>query len=261
MCVAVISTAFLSAKALIASSKITPQSNRFYPIIHSDTTDTLKWHRPRFSERKKDRDQLVEILGQKISDENVLEAMRHVPRHLFIPVKYRAYAYLNRPLPIGHEQTISQPFVVAYMTQLLDLQTGEKVLEIGTGSGYQAAVLSEITPYVYTIEIIPGLAKQASERFKKLGYNTIKTNIGDGYKGWKKYAPYDAIIVTAAPPEIPQPLINQLAPGGVLVAPVGESGETQILTRLKKTESGKIKKEPVIPVRFVPMTGEAQEIQ
>jgi len=228
--------------------------------VQSDTVDTLTWKKPRFSERKKERHMLVnEELSKHITDEKVLEAMRHVPRHLFIPKQYRAYAYQNRPLPIGQGQTISQPFVVAYMTQLLELQFGEKVLEIGTGSGYQAAVLSEITPYVYTIEIIPELAEQANKRFEKLGYPTIKTKIGDGYKGWKKYAPYDAIIVTAAPPEIPQPLINQLKPGGVLVTPVGPSGQTQILTTLTKLKSGKIKRELVISVRFVPMTGQAQQ--
>jgi protein-L-isoaspartate(D-aspartate) O-methyltransferase len=201
---------------------------------------------------------LVEKLGKRITDENVLEAMRSVPRHLFIPAKYRKVAYQNRPLPIGYEQTISQPFIVAYMTQLLDLKAGDKVLEIGTGSGYQAAVLSEFTPYVYTIEIVEELGRKARTRFDSLGYATIKTKIGDGYKGWEKHAPFDAVILTAAPPEIPQPLINQLKPGGVLVAPVGSSGGVQVLTKITKMKNGDIKREKKLPVRFVPMTGDAQ---
>lgn len=224
-------------------------------------SDTLEWEKPRFSERQKERNQLVEegIENRGVNDPEVLEAMRNVPRHLFVPQNYQKYAYQNRPLPIGHEQTISQPFIVGIMTQMLDLEAGEKVLEIGTGSGYQAAVLSEITPYVYTIEIVKPLGKQAKERFDKLGYSTINTKIGDGYKGWPKFAPFDAIILTAAPEEIPQPLIDQLKTGGVLVSPVGEPGETQMLKRLTKSESGEINTESKLPVRFVPMTGKAQK--
>lgn len=227
-------------------------------IFKADTTDTLQWQKPRISERKEDRRQLAELLEERINDEQVLKAIRHVPRHLFIPKPYQSFAYQNRPLPIGHEQTISQPFIVAYMTQLLDLKAGDKVLEIGTGSGYQAAVLSELTPYVYTIEIIPELGKKAKETFGALGYKTIKTKIGDGYAGWPAHAPFDAIILTAAPPQIPQPLINQLKQGGILVAPVGATGQTQVITKLTKQGNGDIKKEQMLPVRFVPMTGDAQ---
>ena len=238
------------------SSLSTPDST-----LTAAATDTVDWTRPRFDERKGERHKMVEegIRREGVTDQQVLEAMRHVPRHLFVPENYQQYAYQNRPLPIGHEQTISQPFIVGYMTQMLDLQEGEKVLEIGTGSGYQAAVLSEITPHVYTIEIVEPLGKQARALFDKLGYSTIKTRIGDGYKGWPEHAPFDAIILTAAPGEVPDPLIRQLKPGGVLAAPVGESGGPQMLTRITKTESGEIRREQKLPVRFVPMTGEIRK--
>jgi protein-L-isoaspartate(D-aspartate) O-methyltransferase len=222
--------------------------------------DTLTWHRPRFSERRQERYQMVKKNIEKhgISDPEVLDAMRHVPRHMFVPEQYQKFAYQNIPVPIGHGQTISQPYIVAYMTQILDLAAGKKVLEIGTGSGYQAAVLSEITPYVYTIEIIEDLANEAMFRFEKLGYATIKTRIGDGYKGWPEHAPYDAIILTAAAEHIPQPLIDQLKPGGIMVMPIGDISETQQLTKVTKSKDGKVHIERKIPVRFVPMTGENQ---
>jgi protein-L-isoaspartate(D-aspartate) O-methyltransferase len=229
--------------------------------IDTVVADTLEWHRPRFSERQEERNQLVEqgIRKQGVTDPQVLDAMRNVPRHLFVPQNYQDYAYQNRPLPIGHEQTISQPYIVGYMTVMLDLQAGEKVLEIGTGSGYQAAILSELTPHVFTIEIVEPLGEQAITRFDKLGYKTIETKIGDGYKGWPKHAPFDAIILTAAPDEIPQPLIDQLKPGGILVAPVGSTSETQYLTKITKSADGRVHRQRNLPVRFVPMTGEAQE--
>ncbi|WP_205720111.1 protein-L-isoaspartate(D-aspartate) O-methyltransferase [Fodinibius halophilus] len=231
--------------------------------LHADTVvhDSLSWQRPRFSDRQNERHSLIKegVKKQGVSDPAVLDAMRHVPRHLFIPQQYRQYAYQNRPLPIGHEQTISQPYIVGYMTQLLDVNTGDKVLEIGTGSGYQAAVLSEITPYIYTIEIVEPLGKQAVSRFKKLGYHTIKTKIGDGYKGWPEHAPFDRIILTAAPEHIPQPLLDQLAPNGILIAPVGKTGETQYLTKVTKSADGTITRHKKLPVRFVPMTGKVQK--
>lgn len=224
-------------------------------------SDTLEWPRPRFRERKEERERLVEtgIRRQGIRDSSTLNAMRHVPRHLFVPEPYRQYAYQNRPLPIGYDQTISQPYIVAYMTSLLDLSPGDKVLEIGTGSGYQAAVLSEITPSVYTIEIVADLARRTSKLLKDLGYETIRTKIGDGYYGWEEHAPYDAIIVTAAPEEIPQPLIDQLKPGGVIVIPVGNRTEGQFMIRVTKDENGQLHREKKIPVRFVPFTGDAQK--
>ncbi len=235
-----------------------PDVNPKMSVIQSDT---LEWSRPRFSERREERHRLVEtgIKQQGIQDSSTLEAMRHVPRHLFIPDTYRQYAYQNRPLPIGYDQTISQPYIVAYMTSLLDLSAGDKVLEIGTGSGYQAAVLSEITPHVYTIEIVEELAKRTSKLLEKFGYETIETKTGDGFYGWEEHAPYDAVIVTAAPEEIPQPLTDQLKPGGVLVIPVGSRGEGQFMLKVTKGEDGEIRREKKIPVRFVPFTGDGQQ--
>lgn len=228
--------------------------------LDSQIADTIEWNRPRFSERQEERNQLVKegVKNQGVKDKSVLQAMRHVPRHLFVPERYQQYAYQNRPLPIGHDQTISQPFIVGYTTEMLELEAGKKVLEIGTGSGYQAAVMSEITPRIYTIEIVEALGKQAKSLFEELGYHTIKTKIGNGYKGWPEHAPFDAIILTAAPEEIPEPLINQLAKGGTLVAPVGEASKTQILTKVTKSQEGKINYQRNIPVRFVPMTGEIE---
>lgn len=231
------------------------------PSLDTVIVDSMDWPRPRFTERRQERHQMVKkaLKNGGIRDTSVLNAMRHVPRHLFVPQNLQQFAYQNRPLPIGHDQTISQPFVVGYMTALLELEAGEKVLEIGTGSGYQAAVLSEITPYVYTIEIVEPLGKQARARFAELGYSTIQAMIGDGYQGWPTHAPFDAIILTAAPPEIPQPLINQLKAGGTLVAPVGSTSETQYLTKITKSEDGEVYRQRKLPVRFVPMTGKAQD--
>ncbi len=231
------------------------------PSVDTVYADTLEWERPRFDQRQNERHEMVEqgIKARGITDKKVLDAMRNVPRHFFVPKNYQEHAYENRPLPIGHNQTISQPLIVAYMTDLLDLEAGEKVLEIGTGSGYQAAVLSELTPHIYTIEIIKPLADQAIKRFEILGYDTITTKVGDGYKGWPEHAPFDKIILTAAPEQIPQPLINQLAPEGILVAPVGSIDDNQVLTKITKTKDGEIKREQKMPVRFVPMTGESQK--
>lgn len=236
-------------------------STSINPSASNIVADTLEWPRPRFDERRDERYQMVEegIEANGITDERTLEAMRHVPRHLFVPATLRPFAYQNRPLPIGNGQTISQPYIVAYMTQALDFQAGEKVLEIGTGSGYQAAVLSELTPHVYTIEIVKELGKEARARFEELGYETIKTKIGDGYKGWKEHAPFDAIILTAAPEEIPPPLVQQLKLGGIMIMPVGAPGTTQELIKVTKTGEGDIRTEKLLPVRFVPMTGEGQK--
>ncbi len=253
-------TALLPAVKPVTDSHIDPKTYNLSPSFYdSIPKDTVTWHRPRFSERQEERNELVEqIKAQGISSNKVLQAMRNVPRHLFIPKSKRHNAYMNTPLPIGHRQTISQPYIVGYMTQLLDVQPGEKILEIGTGSGYQAAVLSELTPNVFTIEIVEALGKQARTQFDELGYNTIKTKIGDGYKGWSEHAPFDGIIITAAAPEIPQPLINQLKPGGILVMPYGEPRGSQTLLKITKNEDGDIERREVLPVRFVPMTGEVQ---
>jgi len=168
----------------------------------------------------------------------------------------RPWAYDDTPLRIGHDQTISQPFIVALMTYLLDLDKNAKVLEIGTGSGYQAAVLTEFTPHVYTIEILEPLAQEAQERLERLGYNTIRVKIGDGYEGWSEHQPFDAIIVTCAPDHIPPALIGQLAPGGKMVIPVGSQSQVQELVVVNKDQQGEISRKAVIPVRFVPMLRE-----
>jgi protein-L-isoaspartate(D-aspartate) O-methyltransferase len=203
------------------------------------------------------RERLVGLIeAQGIHDEKVLAAMRKVPRHEFVPKRYRAKAYANHPVPIGMEQTISQPFIVAYMTQMLKLKGGEKVLEIGTGSGYQAAVLAEIAGEVYTIEILKPLARDAEKKLKALGYENIFIKVGDGYRGWPEQADFDAIMVTAAPDHVPQPLVEQLKIGGRLVIPVGKWFQKLIL--ITKDEKGVTTRED-LPVMFVPMTGEAQK--
>jgi len=202
--------------------------------------------------REKEREEMVrkQIQGRGVKDARVLWAMRTVPRHLFVPEKYSKEAYADRPLPIGHDQTISQPYIVAYMTEALGLKGDERVLEIGTGSGYQAAVLSVLVHEVYSIEILEPLAREAARRLKELGYKNVEVRCGDGYLGWPEKAPFDAIMVTAAPPEIPQELVKQLKVGGKMVLPVGVG--SQDLIRLTKTEGG-LQKENLLPVRFVPM--------
>jgi len=185
----------------------------------------------------------------------VLHAMETVPRHMFVPEESRDEAYEDYPLAIGWGQTISQPYIVALMTELLDLEGSERVLEIGTGSGYQAAVLSRLAGRVYSIEIIDKLGRQAERTLKRLGYDNVEVRIGDGYEGWPQEAPFDAIILTAAPPRIPQPLLDQLVVGGRMVVPVG--GYIQDLQLITKTKDG-LHKRTVAPVRFVPMTGEVQ---
>ncbi|MEW5806593.1 MAG: protein-L-isoaspartate(D-aspartate) O-methyltransferase [Acidobacteriota bacterium] len=204
------------------------------------------------------RKKMVEnqIRARGVKDPRVLSAMMKVKRHLFVPDAYLPFSYDDGPLPIGEGQTISQPYIVALMTELIEPKPDSRVLEIGTGSGYQAAILAEICKEVYTIEIIEKLGDQAEERLKKLGYDNILVKIGDGYQGWKEYAPFDGIIVTAAPEHIPQPLVDQLKIGGRLVIPVGEFYQELLL--VTKTEKGIIK-ENITGVRFVPMTGEAEQ--
>ena len=190
-----------------------------------------------------------QIQKRGVADDRVLNAMRAVPRHLFVPDALRHLAYEDRPLPIGHGQTISQPYIVAYMSEALEVRPEHRVLEIGTGSGYQAAVLSRLAREVYTIEIVPELAKEAAARLKPFG--NVQVREGDGYAGWPERAPFDRIMVTAAPERIPQPLIDQLAPGGRMVIPVGTA--EQWMTVLEKTSSGVVERR-TIPVRFVPFT-------
>jgi len=207
--------------------------------------------------RAAERDGMVarQIAARGVSDARVLEAVRQVERHLFVPEPLRSEAYADRALPIAQGQTISQPYIVALMSELAALKPTDRVLEVGTGSGYQAAVLAVLVREVYTIEIVEPLAAEAKERLRRLGYANVFVRAGDGYRGWPEKAPFDAILVTAAPPEIPAPLLQQLAPGGRLVAPVGR--ERQELVVVERTEKGPVRR-TVIPVVFVPMTGEAQ---
>lgn len=200
------------------------------------------------------REHMVElqIRERGIRDPRVLDALRKVPRHLFVPEQQRSQAYIDSPLPIGLGQTISQPYIVAYMTEQLMLDGSEKVLEIGTGSGYQAAILGELAQEVYSVEIIPDLGKRAQTTLGELGYDNIHIRIGDGFQGWEEHAPYDAIIVTAAPENIPQALIDQLAEGGRMIIPVGPTGGIQELV-LGIKEDGKFTRKNVLSVRFVPM--------
>jgi protein-L-isoaspartate(D-aspartate) O-methyltransferase len=195
-------------------------------------------------------------LGRGITNARVLAVMGKVPRHEFVPEHLRSQAYQNRPLPIGHGQPISEPYVVAFMTEQLEPKPADRVLEIGTGSGYQAAVLAELTAEVYTIEIIKNLANQAAATLQRLGYTNVHTRAGDGYKGWPEAAPFDAIIVTCAPEKVPQPLIDQLKDGGRMIIPVG-SLRNQELVLLRKHD-GKLDRQAVLPIHFVPMTGQAQ---
>lgn len=209
-------------------------------------------------EFEKKRIALVEHLRkQGIKDEAVLKAMLKVPRHLFVPESHRHLSYEDMALPIGEGQTISQPFVVAFMTQALELKPTDKVLEIGTGSGYQAAILAELAKEVYTIEIIPSLAKRAGEMLQKLGYKNVRIKVGNGYFGWKEHSPFDAIIVTCAPEDIPPPLIEQLKEGGRMVIPVGKRYVQQLYVLRK--EGSKVIKRAVLDVLFVPMLGEAEK--
>jgi len=198
------------------------------------------------------------IEARDVTDKLVLGAMRKVRRHEFCPRNVRRSAYEDYPLPIGKGQTISQPYIVALMTQQLGLKGGEKVLEIGTGSGYQAAVLGEIVKEVYTIEIVSFLAERAKKDLARLGYKNVHVLCGDGFKGWPEHAPFDAVIVTCAPEKVPEPLIEQLKVGGRLVIPVGPQWSGQWLKIITKTKTGVVEQE-TIPVRFVPMTGEAQK--
>jgi len=197
----------------------------------------------------------TQLIARGISSGKVLDAFRKVPRHMFVPPEYQRYAYADQPLPIGEGQTISQPYIVAYMTEVLDIQPGEKVLEIGTGSGYQAAILKETGANVYSIEVIPSLSEKASEVLSNLGYKDIHLKEGDGYTGWPEFAPFDAIIVTCSPSEIPPALKQQLAEGGRMIIPVGEQGTIQYLCHLRKKE-GKMVQRNVMAVRFVPMINE-----
>jgi protein-L-isoaspartate(D-aspartate) O-methyltransferase len=214
---------------------------------------------PTAAEFATDRQRMVEqqLKPRGIKDERVLVAMAKVPREEFIPADQRADAYEDGPLPIGYDQTISQPYVVAFMTEQLRPKRSDRVLEIGSGSGYQAAILGELVAEVYTIEIVEPLAKSAEATLQRLGYNNVHIKVGDGYKGWPEEAPFDAIIVTCAPEKVPQPLVDQLKDGGRMVIPVGERFAQQLYLLEKK--NGQLKESVTLPVRFVPMLREAQK--
>lgn len=216
---------------------------------------------------ERQRAQLLREIERDVSDTSayldtgalaprVMRALQAVPRHEFVPQAERGHAYENRPLPIGYGQTISQPYIVAIMTELLQLEPNDRVLEIGTGSGYQAAVLAELAQHVYSIEIIDGLAKRARAVLDRLGYQRVQTRVGDGYYGWEDQAPFDAIIVTAAADHVPPPLLRQLKPGGRMLIPVGSRFMTQQLVLVEKAGDDSVATRLLLPVRFVPLTGE-----
>lgn len=196
--------------------------------------------------------------GRRAFADRVMAVMRKVPRHRFVPEQRARDAYRNRPLPIGEGQTISQPFIVALSTDLLEPRPGDVMLEVGTGSGYQAAVLAELVRQVYSIEIVEPLGRDAARRLQALGYGNVEVKIGDGYQGWPEKGPFDGIVVTAAAPRVPPPLVDQLKPGGRMVIPVGPSFAEQALVLIEKRADGSVTRRTVLPVRFVPMTGEAQ---
>jgi protein-L-isoaspartate(D-aspartate) O-methyltransferase len=198
-----------------------------------------------------------QLKSRGIKDERVLAAMAKVPREEFVPADARVEAYVDGPLPIGHKQTISQPYIVAFMTEQLRPKPSDRVLEIGSGSGYQAAILAELVADVYTIDIVEPLAKTAEATLQRLGYKNVHIKVGDGYKGWPEEAPFDAVIVTCAPEKVPQPLVDQLKDGGRMVIPVGERFAQQLYLLEKK--NGQLKESVTLPVRFVPMLREAQE--
>jgi protein-L-isoaspartate(D-aspartate) O-methyltransferase len=217
----------------------------------------LNSHEDRYTQK---RYEMVErqLAARDITEQKVLDAMKQVPRHLFVDPRYRSQAYADHPLPIDEGQTISQPYIVALMTQYIDIKKGEKVLEVGTGSGYQAAVLAHLTDKVYSIEIKETLAKKASSTLKKLGYSAVQVKHADGYYGWEDFSPFDAIIVTCAANHIPPPLLNQLKEGGRLIIPLGSTLYYQTLALVTMVK-GKPEVKHVLGVRFVPMTGEAQK--
>ncbi|MFO7838458.1 MAG: protein-L-isoaspartate(D-aspartate) O-methyltransferase [Desulfosalsimonadaceae bacterium] len=205
------------------------------------------------------REQMVErqLAARGISDQRVLEAFREVRRHRFVPSHYREFSYTDQPLSIGHNQTISQPYIVAFMTEALDPEKDEKVLEVGTGSGYQAAILAKLFSSVYTIEIIGDLGESARQLLQELGYDNVHVRVGDGYQGWPEHAPFDAIIVTCSPVEVPRPLKGQLAEGGRIIIPIGKKFAQELVLLRKK--DGELHEESVLPVRFVPMVDEQGE--
>lgn len=230
------------------------------PVVRPETENELSpADSAELPETREARERMVQVqmFARGIRDPRVLEALRKVPRHRFVPPAMQASAYEDRALPIGLGQTISQPYVVAFMTEALELKPQDRVLEIGTGSGYQAAVLSLLAREVYSMEIVERLGREAEARLKQMGYANVRVRIGDGYRGWPEAAPFDAIIVTAAPPDVPPALVAQLRPGGRMVVPIGRY--EQDLIRLRRTAKG-LGRESLLPVRFVPMVPEAEGV-
>lgn len=232
------------------------------PVDLEQTNPNRPQHKhPAFEERIEERDRMVltQIQARDVNDANVLMAMRIVPRHAFVRQGEQHLAYADYPLPIGYDQTISQPYIVGFMTEALRLDPNSRVLEIGTGSGYQAAVCAEIAKEVYTIEIVEELAEISKERLRELGYPNVFARAGDGFFGWPEHAPFDAIIGTAAAGRVPEPLIEQLKSGGRMILPVGGPRDFQYLVLITKDKEGNLDKRKVLPVRFVPMTGQVQK--
>jgi protein-L-isoaspartate(D-aspartate) O-methyltransferase len=229
----------------LAAPPASGDSDKEYALQRQQLVETVKAHVRETSD----------YLGREALDPRVTAALAGVPRHEFVPERLRDHAYDNRPLPIGHSQTISQPYIVAIMTDLLDLDAQDRVLEIGTGSGYQAAILATLIPQVYSIEIIEPLGEAARERLARLGFDNVQVRIGDGYYGWQEHAPFDAIVVTAAASHVPPPLIQQLKPGGRMIIPVGSHFMTQQLLLVTKSMNGEVRTRQILPVAFVPLTG------
>jgi protein-L-isoaspartate(D-aspartate) O-methyltransferase len=226
-----------------------------WPPLATQADDYAAARQHLLSEIEQDVRETSLYLDKEALDPRVMAVIGRIPRHEFVPANQRSNAYRNRPLPIGHGQTISQPYIVALMTDLVEPQPDHRVLEIGTGSGYQAAVLAELTGHVYSMEIIEPLGEQASGRLVQLGYDNVSVRIGDGYYGWEEHAPFDTIVVTAAASHVPPPLIEQLKPGGRMVIPVGSRFLTQQLVLIEKQPDGQLITTQLLPVRFVPLTG------
>ena len=251
----------IKPRFVFASQESPADANQVLAELEQEDPNRPQHKNPAFKERIEERVKMVarQIQARDVNDPNVLKAMRIVPRHAFVPQSEQSVAYIDSPLPIGYDQTISQPYIVGFMTEALKLDPNSKVLEIGTGSGYQAAVCAEIAKEVYTIEIVKELAELAKERLKELGYPNVFVKAGDGFFGWPEHAPFDAIIGTAAAGRVPEPLIEQLKPGGRMILPVGGPRDFQYLVLITKDDEGNLAKRKVMPVRFVPMTGEVEK--
>jgi len=248
-------------RPVFASQEGQADANQVLAELEQEDPNRPQHKHPTFKERIEERARMVawQIRSRDVNDPNVLKAMRIVPRHAFVRPGEQRYAYADSPLPIGYDQTISQPYIVGFMTEALKLDPNSKVLEIGTGSGYQAAVCAEIAKEVYTIEIVEELAEISRKRLKELGYPNVFVRAGDGFFGWPEHAPFDVIIGTAAAGRVPEPLIEQLKPTGRMILPVGGPRDFQYLVLITKDDKGNLVEKKVLPVRFVPMTGEVQK--